>query len=472
MFWEALARDPAHEEANEALATHYVLTRERGKALHFVEIALARDPDDARNHENQGLVHELDGRAEEAIACFDRALARDPKRTRAAVGRGRCLLKLGRRGEAEQAFARALEATPQSPFARLQVAEVYLKLDEPRAAYDAIAPALTTAPEGAASAGSRPMSTIVAVRAVAGACLFRMGRPGEGEPLLREVLQEAPEYAWARRELGQGLLRAGLGDKALAFFEEERAREPEHLGHVLDAADALLLLGRKDDAVAAARSVLDKIGAVPELVRRVAKLAHDAGRFAEARAAFEEPIDRALDKGRVDRPLVRAYGAFLADIGDTDAAYVWARSEAGYALFGSPEALSAFEELKKREPNDVRHELGCILAIEAIGAGEQAFERSLKLLEETDWSIPRLLRRHAELGLRTGVLGGSPGKVFEQALDRHPDDVGIMEALVQYQVDHGHGDSHYAVWWKKKLDEARRKPPGVAGGGAEGSPSS
>ncbi|MBI4957560.1 MAG: tetratricopeptide repeat protein [Myxococcales bacterium] len=454
LFHAALLRDPGHVEAHESLAAAYLDQKRRDRARHFVELALALDPDDARNHENQGLYHELAGRSGEALACFDRALARDPGNARAAVARGRCLVSLGRRGDADAAFARALELAPGNDRLRVQIGAVLFELDDVKGAWAVVSPALERATQ------------VAPVCALAGACLFRLERPDEAEPLLRQALAEVPDYAFAAHELGRGLLAAGRFDRALALFEERRLREPDAPRHALDACDALLALGRKEEACRTATGVLERLGAFPELVRRVAKLLHDAGRFADGRHAFEEPIERALDQGKIDRPLVRAYGAFLAAVGDERAAYVWTRIETGYGLLGRPEALALFEELRASEPGDLRHEENCILALEAMGQPEQALERSLRLLEATGWKSPRLLRRHYQLGWRNGLHKGGTGKVWEQALERNPDDLAIIEGLVQHQADMGFGDSHYAVWWKKKLEELRRTKAGVEGGGA------
>jgi len=71
----------------------------------------------------------------------------------------------------------------------------------------------------------------------------------EGIVQLREVLEVSPDYAEARNNLGDALLRKGTLDEAIAQFRKVLEVNPESAGVHFNLGRALARKGRLDEAI-------------------------------------------------------------------------------------------------------------------------------------------------------------------------------------------------------------------------------
>ncbi|MGH8251114.1 MAG: tetratricopeptide repeat-containing sulfotransferase family protein [Steroidobacteraceae bacterium] len=91
----------------------------------------------------------------------------------------------------------------------------------------------------------------VNMRALLGALLVKMERPGEAEALLREAIAAAPTFAKPHEDLGFLLLQAGRPADALPLLERATRLDPSLERAWFSLGKALALLGRGADSDAA-----------------------------------------------------------------------------------------------------------------------------------------------------------------------------------------------------------------------------
>lgn len=217
----------------------------------------------------------------EALSHFDagrtaqaRSLCRRLIAARADFGGSHYLLGLielrsGAPRKAVPALQRAVELTPTAPAPRIALARALAgsrRRDAAIAAYEqalALAPSAEAAAELAAllrQAGRLDEALLHYRGALAlkpelpealndlGALLTELGQADAAEPLLARVVEVRPDWAAARNNYGVALLALGQAEAAADQFAQ--AGEPR------GQADALRLLGRLDEAAAAAEQAV------------------------------------------------------------------------------------------------------------------------------------------------------------------------------------------------------------------------
>lgn len=216
-----------------------------------------------------------------------------------------------------------------------------------------------------------------------GTVLVRGARFDEALAVLGAALERAPEDAdaWTHKAWAH----AGLGDPAGALAAHERAIATRGAATVHDAfgrANALALLGRADEALAAYDATLALAPGFAEAWSRRGSVLRETGRHAEAAAAWRQAVEHGADRE------LHAY--YLAGVGGHDAERP-SRSPRAYVEGLFDEYADAF---------------GGHL-VQALGY--RAHARLVDGLDRLDATTQALLRRHDGLDLGCGSGLCAPG---------------------------------------------------------------
>ncbi len=123
-----------------------------------------------------------------------------------------------------------------------------------------------------------------------GVHLHGIGRLAEAEQVYRQVLAAAPAYADALHMLGVLALQSGQPQAAVACIDQAIAVKPSVAMYHINRANALLALGRLDDALRACREALRFKPNSAEAQQTLGHVLSDLGRPEEAIAAYSTAL--------------------------------------------------------------------------------------------------------------------------------------------------------------------------------------
>ncbi len=388
-----------------------------------------------------GQTHHALGDATRAEAALLRALEGDPESVSAGLALVQVYFRQGRHEEAAPVLERALRADPQHVVLLLARAELLLNRGDVAAAIDQIERVRAQAPR-------LPVATELRAQ-----LLLSAERRPEAASAARELLELDPEHPVGRWVLAQVAIaerqpseaddhcRRGLR-RAMAATE----RVPLLTAH----ANALLLLGRADEALAAAEEGL-------------ALLPQDADALtmrSAARMLLGEPalaladLDQAVASKPTDAELRFARGGLHQRLGDAEAARrdyeavleldprsARARVQLAYVAIGRGELDVAQVELTRAieaAPDD-----GEVFLLRAeVRMKARDLDGALADLDGALEKTPTLARawaRRASLRLALGRLDAAAADAA-RAVELRPSDVPSLQALVPTLVRLGRVD--------------------------------
>lgn len=206
-----------------------------GQARSLCRRLVAERADFGGGHYLLGLIELQAGAPRKAAAPLQRAVALSPNAQAPRVALARALAGSGRRDEAISAYEQALVLAPGAE-AETELAALLRQAGRNDEALLRYRGALALKPELADALNDL------------GALLTELGQADAAEPLLARAVEQRPDWAAARNNYGVALL--ALGRTAAAAEQFARAEAPRGL------ADALRLLGRLDEAEAAAQQAV------------------------------------------------------------------------------------------------------------------------------------------------------------------------------------------------------------------------
>ncbi len=183
----------------------------------------------------RGLVHHRAGHFREAIAAYDEALAAAPDKIAALVNKGVALRLLGRAAEAMACYWRALAIDPDNLQTWCNAGNALLDLGRTEEAQVALETALRKGP------------LIAETWLALGNVLVRRERFDAAEACLRRAVRLAPDNIAAHLQLA-GLLEPRKPEAALAVFAALRKLAPAEPAAHSGSGQALISLGRLDEA--------------------------------------------------------------------------------------------------------------------------------------------------------------------------------------------------------------------------------
>lgn len=231
-----------------------------------------------------------------AIAAYKKALEISPKNADARMALGDVYLRRDQREAARAEYSTLMSAFPDRALPLYRFADASLKIGDFAQAAAAAEKALKIDPQERKA------------RFVRGQALMRIGRIEEGQKELEEFSkQEAAAQADlnSQRDLivsnrgAADLLLKGQGDQAIALFQSSLKAHPDSASLRLNLGLALSQLGRRQDAVAVFKSMLDAGPGGDFLVHKL--LARESARLKDDKnaqkydALYIRKIDAALE---------------------------------------------------------------------------------------------------------------------------------------------------------------------------------
>jgi predicted O-linked N-acetylglucosamine transferase (SPINDLY family) len=248
-----------------------------GEACDLYRKALSASPGYARAHLNLGVALEATGEGVAALHAYRDALAADAANPFAHYNLGKLLLTRGEHAEAARHLRRAVEHKPDFADARVVLAAALEAAGDNEAALGALQLALEQRPDYAGAwynyalllkKVGRPADAESALRRKLeiepdDAARFHLskllrarGAFDEGEALLRQMLERAPQSAELHVALGEAHRERGWHEPALAELRAALELRPDWAEAWLMSAEVLKSLQRLPECEAAARRAL------------------------------------------------------------------------------------------------------------------------------------------------------------------------------------------------------------------------
>jgi tetratricopeptide (TPR) repeat protein len=392
----------------------------------------------------QGETLASEGLIEEALSRFEQALESAPGNPEAIEAVGRALLNLGRLEEAEASFLDALEIDPEWVAPRMGLALVALGRDEPFKIVHHLERAIEADP-------GYPESYVEL-----GRYYGYMGEPALAKATFERWTGRHPEDADMLINAGLTLFDASDLAEAYAFFEkavEAATEEEQRSGALTFRANALDMLGRYDEAIAAYEEVIDE---TPEWWEAHANLGicHARnGRMERAEAAFRRGLEDCPGSPEIRDELAAhllAQGGDLQEalrlseeavaLGRDEIRHLITLGEVKLALGDDEGAAEAYRAVLALDPEnpDAHLELGILH--ERRGEPEEAEEHFVEALK-ADPGDPRALYSYASLYYTADDLETAE-EILERAVAADADYSPALSALASIRARRGeYGDA-------------------------------
>lgn len=252
--------------------------------------AVAGEPADAARLVAEAERALDEGRAEDAVAVYQRLAAERPDDPRLQAQLGRALSLADRYGEAVEALERAVAGGVRDVRTLLFLGSALWESGRPEAADPVL--------EQAAAAARGTGAELIAQHQL-GRLRLWAGHPGAAVAPLERAVVLRPEAPDPRLDLARALAGAERTEEAVAAFRAVLERVPDSHHARWGLAQALLRLGRRDEAATELAAYRDLYEASQERTRRFMLQRTEidrgwhllgSGRLAEAEAVFRELI--------------------------------------------------------------------------------------------------------------------------------------------------------------------------------------
>ena len=261
-------------------ATQYAAQQDLARAEESYRAALQRDPANTRALLSLGELLHVSRRFKDAINYFERAADHQPDTVQPWIMLGRSLNNLRRFVAAENAFRQAASLSPENATihnyighalrAQGKIGDACLEFERASILDPDLTPAIQNLglaflsldkPEEARSAFEKAIASDAGnarLHIHHGASLHHLGRYGEAAAAYRRALDIEPDSAEALNNLGVSLQEDGHLEQAVISYRKASALAPDDKQIQVKICDALLSLGRADEALALADQVLDQ----------------------------------------------------------------------------------------------------------------------------------------------------------------------------------------------------------------------
>jgi tetratricopeptide (TPR) repeat protein len=387
----------------------------------------------------QGETLASEGLIEEALSRFEQALESAPGNPEVIEAVGRALLNLGRLEEAEASFLDALEIDPEWVAPRMGLALVALGRDEPFKIVHHLERAIEADP-------GYPESYVEL-----GRYYGYMGEPALAKATFERWTGRHPEDADMLINAGLTLFDASDFAEAYAFFEkavEAATEEEQRSGALTFRANALDMLGRYDEAVAAYEEVIAETPDWWEAHANLGICHARNGRMERAEAAFRRGLEDCPGSPEIRDELAAhllAQGGDLQEalklseeavaLGRDEIRHLITLGEVKLALEDDEGAAEAYRAVLSLDPEnpDAHLELGILHERrDETTKAEEHFIESLK----ADPGNPRALYSYASLYYTADDLEAAE-EILERAVAADADYSPALSALASIRARRG-----------------------------------
>ncbi len=242
---EALKPAERSDESDRLLVVATAQGKSPAAAKTALADLLAAHPDDNRLLAAAGVYSISLGDLASAQDELDRALQRDPKSVDARMGMAQLRIRQSRFADAARELQSATRANPKFEPAYWNLAALSVRKGDRRGAEDILRQSISANPSAVRS------------RLMLAELTLSEGDAKTARSLLDQAVKVARNRAAVLDVAGQILLRGGLADQALSYFHSavSGGSQPARI----DAARALIALGRNDEARHALSSIADTV---------------------------------------------------------------------------------------------------------------------------------------------------------------------------------------------------------------------
>ncbi len=208
-------------------------------ALQIVEDALAKAPEDHELLFSKGVMLRKLDRVDEALAAWDATLAQEPDFFAALSAKGAVYVERQDWPKAIETLQAAAVAKPDHATTHYNLGLAILGEGGPEA--------VPRAEKALATAYSLDEDDVDAALELAN-LYIKQYKLSDAEPILKAAAEKAPKDARIHAATGRMALKGRDGEGALAAFHRALASEPDDAGYQLGEAQAMLRLGRSEEA--------------------------------------------------------------------------------------------------------------------------------------------------------------------------------------------------------------------------------
>jgi len=279
LFRRAIAADPKNAEAHMNLGVALSLTDNRKGARESFEAAGRLKPGSADIQYNLGLANMESGTHKSALKHFQKAARASPKSAKILGALATVQMQLGLVGDSLRSFKKAAAAAPTNSAAQRNLGMALYDSGNRFAAVDAFAKAHRLSPDDASTKIHYATS------------LAQVRRTFEALPLFRAVLQEKPDLPGSINNYGLALKSDCRFGEAVDAFQKALVEYPGDPQIGSNLADAQVLAGKADEALATLRSLPDSRER-DHVTNQIANILERLGRFDEAAMEFKKVLHR------------------------------------------------------------------------------------------------------------------------------------------------------------------------------------
>lgn len=392
-------------------------------AINSYKKAIERDPEVPVIYNNLGWVYYQKGEHERALKAFEEAISIEPELPFAHNGLACVYQDMGHLAEAVEEFKQAIEYFPGYAAAHLKLGWTYLLMGD--------IPSAITSLKTAVQSADDPQYSVSAEYSL-GHAYMSQNQVQQAYDAFEHVMKEDPEFTEASFHAAEALVRLGRYDEAIPRLLEYAEKSTENRQDTYKLlATSYFHLNRYKDASAAARSALRLDPTDTELQELLGNIATVRGRWKEAEKIFFKVLQLNPTSAfthfqlgwiyentdRVNQAIEEYKKSIQFDPEATEAYnnLGWLYTEQGKRK----EALVIFEKAIELNPRDVDliNNLGWTYSI--LGKHTEALEQYQKGLSMN----PQSSLLHANLGTIYYKMGRFPEskRALERALDLRGD---------------------------------------------------
>jgi len=296
-FGHAQALAPRQMRWPYYLAQLYRTTGDQPRAVERFERAVELDPTYVAALVRLGELYLDEGRAEEAEPLFEQALAVDPASAPALSGIGRAALAQGESARAIEHLERALAVGPPAWDIHYNLATAYRDAGNPERADEHLSRRGGDPPEPPDPLMRAYESLLRSPRAyeTRGVAAMRDGRTAEAAAIFREGVEQTPDDASLRQQLGSALFTSGDADGAAEQFEEALRLDPSLARAHAGLGTLASMRGRQGEAIERFAAAVELDPGYLEARLGLVDAWRAAGRPEEALAELDRAVEIAPD---------------------------------------------------------------------------------------------------------------------------------------------------------------------------------